>query len=222
MGTPIVAWIASLVAPPRCPACGRACAAVAVLCPACERELSPPAALIAPPPPGVDLAVAAAQFEGVARRIVHGLKYGHSLSLARIAASAMLEALPTAERPGAVVPVPAGPSRRRWRGFDPAEELAIAAAELGGLPLSPCLARSDGPRQVGRTRRERTSDPPRVRVAGEVPERVLLVDDVLTTGATLSACAAALRGADCRRIVALTLTRSGNAEQSLAGAESRP
>jgi len=173
-----------------------------------------------PGPPGVDLAVAVSEFEGVARRIVHGLKYARRLSLARVAAAAMLAALPEGERVAgtraghrpddgflAVVPVPAGPWRWRWRGFDPAEELSIAIAKRAGIPLSACLRRSTGRQQVGRRRSERLSDPPRVWAVG-APASALLVDDVWTTGATLSACAGALRGAGCDRVVALTLARA--------------
>lgn len=159
-------------------------------------------------PPGVDLAIAASPFDGVARRLVHALKYGRRLSLAHLAADAMLVALPRRESPDAVVPVPAGPWRRRWRGFDPAEELAIAVAARGALPLRDCLMRSGGRRQVGRRRFERLADPPRVRAIGEAPAAALLVDDVWTTGATLTACATALRGAGSSRVAALTLARA--------------
>jgi predicted amidophosphoribosyltransferase len=179
-----------------------------VQCEQCEAGLASATAVIEPGPPGVGLAVAASGFEGQARRVVHGLKYARRLSLARVAANAMLDALPANERPAAAVPVPAGPWRWRWRGFDPAEEIAIVLAELLGLPLARCLRRSRGPRQVGRKRADRLADPPGVWASGPVPETALLVDDVWTTGATLSACALALERAGCKRVVALTLARA--------------
>jgi predicted amidophosphoribosyltransferase len=203
-----LASIAALVAPPLCAACGARCVPEAVLCDRCDAELAAAPKVIEPGPPGVDLAVAASPFEGSARRLVHGLKYAGRLSLAGVAAAAMLRALPPHELAGAVVPVPAGPWRWRWRGFDPAEEIAIATADRAGLPLDQCLRRGRGRRQVGRRRRERLTDPPRVWIAGPAPQQVLLVDDVWTTGATLAACAEALRAAGARRIVALTLAHA--------------
>jgi predicted amidophosphoribosyltransferase len=200
--------IAGFVAQPRCAACESTCRGDSVLCGRCEAELAAASRALEPGPPGLALAVAASGFDGVARRIAHGLKYARRLSLARAAAGAMLGALPEGELRGAVVPVPAGPWRWRWRGFDPAEEIAIALAQFSGLPLARCLRRSRGPRQVGRTRAERLADPPRVWAGGPVPGEALLVDDVWTTGATLSACAAALSDAGCRRVVALTLARA--------------
>jgi predicted amidophosphoribosyltransferase len=144
----------------------------------------------------------------VTRRVVLGLKYSRRLSLAGVAAEAMLRALPRSEAVGAVVPVPPGPWRWRWRGFDPAEEIAIALSQLAGLRLMRCLRRADGRRQVGRRRRERLSDPPRVGLDGDAPRAALLVDDVWTTGATLSACAQALRSGGSRRVIALTLAHA--------------
>ena len=203
-----LAQLASLVAPPRCAACGAACQGSSSLCAECLAELAAARRVIEPGPPGVDLAVAVGEFEGVARRIVHGLKYGRRLTLARVASAAMLDAVPAGERPEGVVPVPAGPWRWRWRGYDPAEELAIAVSERSGVALRACLRRSGGRPQVGRRRSERLADPPRVWVAVPVPELTLLVDDVWTTGATLSACAGALRTAGSRRVVALTLAHA--------------
>jgi predicted amidophosphoribosyltransferase len=199
--------LASLAAPPRCAACAFACEEGGPLCGSCADELRSATPIVEAGPPGVDLAVAASRFEGVARRLVHGLKFARRLGLAQIAAEAMLRSSPD---PGcsAVVAVPAAPWRAGWRGFDPAEELAIALAERSGLPLRGCLRRSRGPRQVGRSRRARLADPPSVRARPPVPEATLLVDDVWTTGATLSACAAALRSSGCRRVVALTLARA--------------
>ena len=200
--------IASLVAPPLCAACGSPRSAERVLCERCEAELACAPRVREPGPPGIDLVVSVSPFEGVARWMVHGLKFGRRLSLAGVAAKAMLNALPAADSTDAVVPTPPSAWRRRWRGFDPAEEIAMATAMRAGLPFEPCLRRSHGRRQVGRRRRERLADPPRVWTAGPVPRHALLVDDVWTTGATLAACAGALRAAGSRRIVALTLAHA--------------
>lgn len=158
-------------------------------------------------PPGVDAAVSAAAYEGAARDLVHGLKFGRRLSLAGAAAEAMASACPPELLKGDLVPVPAAELRRRWRGFDAAEEIALALARLSGLGFRPCLRRRHGPRQVGRPRAQRLGDPPRVRLRGSAPAGAVLVDDVRTTGATLAACASALRGGGTRRVVAVTLAR---------------
>ena len=207
MASPL-AELVSLLAPPLCAACGSPRGGEDVLCERCESELASARRVIDPGPPGIDRAISAAPFDGVARLIVHGLKYGRRLALAEPAAEAMLSALPRIESPDAVVPVPPGPWRWLWRGFDPAEEIAIAVAEIAGLPFSPCLRRSRGVRQVGRRRWQRLADPPRVWSAGAAPRSPLLIDDVWTTGATLGACGQALRTAGARGILALTLARA--------------
>ncbi len=200
--------IVSLVAPPLCAACARTNAPGTILCRDCAADLAAAPRGIEQGPPGVDLAVAASPFEGVARSVVHSLKYARRLALADVAAAAMLRALPPREVVDAVVPVPAGPWRWRWRGFDPAEEIAIAVARRSHLPLCACLRRRRGRRQVGRRRSDRLADPPSVWAAMACPREALLVDDVWTTGATLSACAHALREAGTGRIVALTLAHA--------------
>jgi predicted amidophosphoribosyltransferase len=206
--TRAVASFGSLIAPPLCAACGSARPAEDVLCERCGGELATAPRVREPGPPGVDLAVSASPFEGVARRVVHGLKYGRRLSLAGVAAEAMLQALPAEECPDAVVPVPPGPWRWRLRGFDPAEEIGIAVAERIGLPYRACLKRAHGGRQVGRRRFQRLTDPPRVSAVAAAPRRALLVDDVWTTGATLATCAKTLREEGSRRVVAVTLARA--------------
>jgi predicted amidophosphoribosyltransferase len=200
--------LTTLLAPPRCAACGDGCEAAATLCSRCETELNRAPAVVEPGPPGVRVSIAAASYAGVARQVAHGLKYGRRLELAEVAAGAMLRACPAAELRGAVVPVPAAPWRWRWRGFDPAEEIALAVSTLTGLPHNPCLRRAGGSRQVGRRRSQRLADPPRIWAARQVPGTALLVDDVQTTGATLSTCASALRAAGCGDVVVLTLARA--------------
>ena len=135
------------------------------------------------------------------------LKFRRLLPVAGVMAERIEALAPSHLLSGAVVPVPAAPARRRRRGFDPAAELAAALAERVELPLAPCLARRSDRRQVGRRRAERLGAPPRVRAIGPVPRSVLLVDDVLTTGATMSACARALRAAGASRVVAVTFAR---------------
>jgi predicted amidophosphoribosyltransferase len=214
----LIEQIVSLLAPPLCAACAGGRSVDQIVCERCERELATAPVVREAGPTGLDLAVSAAPFEGAARRLVHGLKYARRLSLARVAAEAMWRALPDhmlagtgrePEEPALmVVPVPPAPWRWRWRGFDPAEEIAVALSELTGLPLEPCLTRGSGRRQVGRRRWERLSEPPRVWLEGDPPATALLVDDVWTTGATLSACALALRAGGCRRVIGLTLAHA--------------
>lgn len=201
------ALVASLIAPPRCALCGAACAPRAGACEGCRGRLSRLGPVSAPPIPGLDATWSAAPYLGAARTLVRGLKFGRVLSLARIAAQEVAQA-PPGLLAGALVPVPAAPLRGRWRGFDPAEEIAFELARMTGRPLEPCLRRSQGARQVGRSRSARLAAPPRVTARGEAPPAAILVDDVLTTGATLTACACALRVGGSRRVVALTFARS--------------
>jgi ComF family protein len=200
--------IAALVAPPLCVACARPCAAAAPICPACTARLaSAPAgaALVG----GVGRVVWAAPYEGVARELVAALKFGSRVGLAAVLAAAVADAcVPRPGSPWEVVAVPPAPARLRRRGFDPADLIAAALAARLGIQRSRCLRRADGPRQVGRAREARRCEPPQVRAAGRVPRRALLVDDVLTTGATLGACARALRGGGAVEVEAAVFARA--------------
>ena len=112
----------------------------------------------------------------------------------------------------AIVPVPLHPWREAWRGFNQAAVLAEAVASSTGWPVRALLRRRFG------WRRQTQLDSPSLRQRNvesaisvapgrAVPEAVLLVDDVFTTGATLSACARALKEHGVRRIWGLTLLR---------------
>lgn len=197
----------SLIAPPLCAVCGDPCEVETPVCPRCEAGIT----MGAPCPltiPGVDRAWTAAPYEGVPRRLVAALKFGRRVALAGVAARAIAASAGDRELTGALVPVPADPWRRRLRGFDPALAIASELARELGSPLSTCLERSHGPRQVGRSRAERLAAGPRVCVVAEPPAEAVLVDDVVTTGATLSACAAALREAGAKEILAVTFVRA--------------
>jgi predicted amidophosphoribosyltransferase len=115
-----------------------------------------------------------------------------------------------------LVPVPLHPARRVRRGFNQAALLAAAVGARSGLPVSDCLERRSGaPAQVGRGRAARLAATDsggggvRLRAGSRPPpSRAVLVDDVVTTGATLGACAAVLRAGGCRRVVALAYART--------------
>lgn len=143
----------------------------------------------------------------MARSLVGARKFRRLLPVAELMAGRMHWLAPGHLLGGALVPVPAAAPRLRRRGFDPAGEVAAALAANLGTELAPCLARRGRGHQVGQGRAQRISHPPQIEAIAPAPRSVLLVDDVLTTGATLAACAMALRAAGAKRVVALTFSR---------------
>lgn len=152
-------------------------------------------------------------YEGPARALVAGLKFrGAARLAATVAAQIAARAPATILERAVLVPVPLHPARLRRRGYNQAALIAGEVAARTGAGVSDCLDRhGPGTRQVGRGRAERaTAIEGTVAVRGWVPlpRDCLLVDDVATTGATVGACAAALRGAGARTVRALVYART--------------
>ncbi len=210
---------------PRC--CQRIPWVPAGLCPACEER---------PPEPHGRCAAcrhrsrrlracrAGAFYEGEVEAIVRRFKYPEpglrGLDPAPAAACAELVRR-AAERaagalgaPDRVVPVPLHPRRLARRGMNPAAELARAAARHLGCPLDPLALerRRDTPSQTGLSRRARLANVRGAfRARHPLPGRILLVDDVVTTGSTLEAAAAARRAAGARAVAAACAARTPRA-----------
>ena len=199
--------VAAGLVPPLCATCGRSCRSDSVLCTRCSRRLAAGDPLEGVGPPGLDRVWSSAPHEGVARDLVTALKFRRLLPAAELMADRIQWLAPGAMLSGTIVPAPTAPLRSLARGFDPAAEIAAALAARTQLSVAACLVRRGGGRQVGRRRAQRIGHPPLIHARGGVPRSVLLVDDVLTTGATLSSCARALRSAGAIRIVAITFTR---------------
>jgi len=204
--------------PARCVGCGATPLAV---CPACLARARPASASLAPPP-GLDWWVAAFAYEGAVREALARVKYHNARCALPLLAAALVGRL--REEPIGPVDVvtwpPTTPVRSRRRGFDQAEHLARAVGRGLDVPVRACLVRRAGPSQTGRSAEERRRGP--AFVAGAAAGlRVLVVDDVTTTGATLAGAARALRSAGAREVgaatVARTPRRAGERSGSVAG-----
>lgn len=215
-----------LVFPPRCGGCGGGgvllcedCIAsmqqsLGLRCLRCWRPGSAHCADCLHSPPPFDGLRSAFVYTGTARTLVHALKYRGLNALAEPMAALLAEVV---WREGlaadVLVPVPLSGLRRRTRGFNQAESLAKALGRELDLPVKPkVLAR---PRHAPPQARSADASARQRNVAGAfvvrdaeiAGARVLLVDDVTTTGATIAACAAALRAAGVESVSGLAFAR---------------
>jgi predicted amidophosphoribosyltransferase len=203
----------SLVVPPLCVACREPELGGGALCSDCVDGLVPLApAQAAHRSPALARAWAPYSYEGVARRVVMALKARSATQAARFMAAAIEARAPGGLLDtGVLVPVPGQPDGNSRRGFDHAQAIAAALGEITGLEVVGALRRSPVRAQVGLARGERQANASgSVSVRPGVPPggRAILVDDVCTTGATLDACALALRGAGAGEAVAVCFART--------------
>lgn len=218
--------------PPVCAGCGRV---GLLLCPACQARLLPVAGAIcrrcgralaaeadrfhplcrdcrdAPPP--LTQMRAPLRYAEPASSLIHGLKYEGYFALGRPLARLLVAGWPEWQpAPDLIVPIPLHPRRRFRRGYNQSELLARPLAEAVGVPFSATALRRTRhtPPQVGLGPAARAAnvqgafDAAPAEVAGRV---VLLVDDVLTTGATMSAAAGALLAVGAAAVSAYCLAR---------------
>ncbi len=194
---------------PKCVVCGTEKGVTDYLCPACAAAIQPLSAGKTQAA-GLD-AVSAYDYDGPAARLVQRYKYGGSRYLSAFMAQAMLRAAIEADVSfDCLCHVPLHPKKRRKRGFDQAALLADRLAALTGKPHSDAIRRvRNTPSQTKLTMAQRKQN---MRGAFEavkpVTGRVLLIDDVFTTGATAAECAGVLKGAGAASVTVLTFSRA--------------
>lgn len=211
--------VLDLLLPPACCGCGRL---GSLICDACVREFRAPgssdAQFLAPDPgavvgSAVTLVVSAFAYEGPMRRALSQLKYGGA---SRVAAPLADRAMPEYARlarigqPDVIVPVPLHVDRRRERGYNQAALIGERIGRRSATPVVDMLLRT------GRTERQhrldRASRLRNLRHAfssrmTEVPRVVIVVDDILTTSATIEACAEVLLANGATTVYGFTLAR---------------
>jgi ComF family protein len=211
--------LSSLLVRPACPVCG-ACSSCKPICEWCSMRLyanSMPhwsgdghAAVEGSPGAGV-IIESPFSHSGVAKEIVHKLKFGGRRRLGRVAARLMADSRCGLPGPGdLVVPIPLSGPRLRSRGYNQSGLIAARLARLRGADYSEPLRRKDRPPQVGLPADERRRN---LRGSFSVLQNRIppgsslwIVDDVVTTGATISEAAAVLMDAGAAQVKAITLT----------------
>ena len=206
--------------PPACAGCGRFGAALCDSCSAMCRAPSRPEDRFLLPDPGVvvgehvTVAIAAFAYEGTLRKVLGRVKYASAARVVRTLAemaAPSVDALTALSGPATLVPVPLHPQRERERGFNQAGLLARGLARGRGLRIDDVLERArPTERQHGLDRAGRLrnlSGAFHLRAGERAPTVAIVVDDILTTSATMETCAAVLVEAGTRRVYGFALAR---------------
>lgn len=205
-----------LLYPPKCPFCGRILErGEEGLCARCQRSL-PWTEGHNPPVDFCDVSLSPLHYRDGVRQAVHRYKFNfgraHSCLMGELMAQCLQDCW--AEPVDVILWVPLSQKHRRRRGYDQAELLARRVGELNGIPVVDGLEkiRNTGTQsRIGKdsARRANVLGAYRVRDGAELTgKRVVLVDDVVTSGATLSECASCLRIAGAESVAALTFARA--------------
>ena len=218
----LIRRLVELLAPAQCVECGRdgqimcwECAQTHVLaraaeCPWCRLH-SPAGATCESCSPLTPLsgATVAAYYDGPVKELIWQLKFKRLRSAADASGDMIVAALPSPVDMDAVTSVPITAGRYRERGYNQSELVARRVAARLALPYSPLLGRTTASHQVGLTRRDRLEQVQGAFYARRRADgfRVLVVDDVITTGATLSECAGVLAGVGAESVWGAAVAR---------------
>lgn len=225
----LAALAARAMSPPTCAACDAAVAGAAAFCPTCTASVR--LASVSAPAPACPPIVASAAFGGAVAAALRRFKYRSRPDLARPLGRMLRAAASGAElRADLVIPVPLHPRRLAERGYNQAALLAAEAAPaLRAAVVARGLARVRDTAHQARLARDGRGANVADAFQARWPERVrgravVLVDDVATTGATLAACAEALRRAGAASVVALVVARAGRdaAPEDAPGSDRSP
>lgn len=197
-----------LVFPPTCVHCGRVDTS---WCDACLADLERvPLSLIEGDLDSVEAVIGTACHQGILQHAVQALKYHNAQSLAQPLAKRLQVGIAQRSWPiDTLIPVPLHSLRLQNRGYNQAKLIAEALSAQADIPVVDALQRArNTPSQVGLNRTERLTNVEGAFVA-TVPSNTksaLIIDDVRTTGATLTACAKALKNAGVTNVYAATIT----------------
>ncbi|WP_462321938.1 double zinc ribbon domain-containing protein [Halochromatium sp.] len=176
------------------------------ICGRCQRQ-----------PPPFERCIAAFRYQGPLPSLVGGIKFQSRLNLIRLLGDLLADALDEeSQRPGwqppmAILPVPLHPRRLRTRGYNQALELARVVGRRRAIPVTHSCCRRRRATQAQSELDERlrfANIRGAFEVTSEVPRRVAILDDVVTTGATVSELARTLRRAGCEQIDIWALART--------------